>query len=88
MTSTPAPPRALGRGVAQLIPQPGDSSAAGRAAASLAALRTVTVHAGVLEAAVALLEELQDPARGADDATMAAAASTVTLLRQALRSDT
>ncbi|MEU7205371.1 hypothetical protein [Streptomyces sp. NPDC045470] len=87
MTHTSAP-RALGRGVAQLIPQPGDASAAGRAAASLAALRTVPVHAGVLEAAVALLEELQDPARGADDATVAAAAATVTLLRQALHPDT
>ncbi|KAA6212058.1 hypothetical protein CP973_21475 [Streptomyces albofaciens JCM 4342] len=38
---TSTTPRALGRGVAQLIPQPGDISAAGRAAASLAALRTV-----------------------------------------------
>ncbi len=80
MTSTPAP-GALGRGVAQLIPQPGDASAAGRAAASLTALRNVT---GVLEAAVALLGDLQDPVRGADDATVA----TVTLLRQALHPDT
>ncbi|MFH8751987.1 hypothetical protein ACH4GK_34030 [Streptomyces rimosus] len=86
MTSTPAP-RALGRGVAQLIPQPGNVSAAGRAAASLAALRNVTVHAGVLEAAVALLEDLQDPARGADDATVATAAATVSLLRQTLHPD-
>ncbi|MFH8597510.1 hypothetical protein [Streptomyces rimosus] len=87
MTSTPAP-RALSRGVAQLIPQPDDASAAGRAAASLTALRTVTVHAGVLEAAIALLQELQDPVRGADDATVATAAATVTLLRQALHPDT
>ncbi|KOG53523.1 hypothetical protein ADK76_27180 [Streptomyces griseoflavus] len=84
MTSTPAPP-ALGRGLAQLIPQPGDASAVGRAAASLAALRNVPVHAGVLEAAVALLEELQDPAHGADDAAVATAAATISLLRQALR---
>ncbi|MFI9230937.1 hypothetical protein [Streptomyces rimosus] len=83
MTSTPAP-RALGRGVAQLIPQPGDASAAGRAAASLTALRNVTVHAGVLEAVVALLADLQDPVRGADAAT----AATVSLLRQALHPDT
>ncbi|MFF3277176.1 hypothetical protein ACFYWU_40600 [Streptomyces chrestomyceticus] len=85
--TTPAP-RALGRGVAQLIPQPGDISAAGRATASLAALRAVPVHAGVLEAAVALLEDLQDPARDTDDATVAAEAATVTLLRRALHPDT
>ncbi|RSO49606.1 hypothetical protein DMH15_02710 [Streptomyces sp. WAC 06725] len=86
MTSTPAP-RALGRGVAQLIPQSGDASSVGRAAASLTALRNVTVHAGVLKAAVTLLEELQDPARGADDVTVATAAATVSLLRQALHPD-
>ncbi|MFF3276599.1 hypothetical protein ACFYWU_37570 [Streptomyces chrestomyceticus] len=74
MTTTPTP-RALGRGVAQLIPQPGDIGAAGRATASLAALRTVPVHAGVLEAAAALLEDLQDPARGADAPTVTAAAA-------------
>ncbi|MFB1047377.1 hypothetical protein [Streptomyces chrestomyceticus] len=87
MTTTPAP-RALGQGVAQLIPQPGDTSAAGLATASLAALRAVPIHADVLEAAVALLEDLQDPAHGADDATVAAAAATVTLLRQALHPHT
>ncbi|QDA10172.1 hypothetical protein CTZ40_40845 [Streptomyces rimosus] len=77
----------MGRGVAQLIPQPGDASSVGRAAASLTALRNVTVHAGVLEAAVALPEELQDPARGADDATAAIVAATVSLLRQAPHPD-
>ncbi|KOT48328.1 hypothetical protein ADK43_38240 [Streptomyces rimosus subsp. rimosus] len=75
----------MGRGVAQLIPQPGDASAAGRAAASLVALRNVPIHADVtVHAGVALLEELQDPVRGADDAT----AATVSLLRQALHPDT
>ncbi|MFH8411224.1 hypothetical protein ACH4FX_41630 [Streptomyces sp. NPDC018019] len=84
MTSTPGP----WPGRCPAHPQPGGSSAAGRAAASLAALRTIPVHAGVLEAAVALLEELQNPACGEDVATVAAAAVTVTLLRQALHSDT
>ncbi|MEN2424273.1 hypothetical protein AABB02_40005 [Streptomyces rimosus] len=85
MTSAPAPRALPGRCPAH--PQPGDASAAGRAAASLAALRNVTVHAGVLEAAVVLLAELRDPARGADDVTVATAAATVSLLRQALHPD-
>ncbi|WP_328541188.1 hypothetical protein OHT17_50840 [Streptomyces sp. NBC_00371] len=42
-------PRQLGRGVAALIPQSGtEVSAAGQAAAALAALQTVSVQLGVL----------------------------------------
>ncbi|MYT42269.1 hypothetical protein GTY89_07965 [Streptomyces sp. SID5471] len=86
MTSTPHPGPWAGA-LPSSSPQPGDASSVGRAAASLTALRNVTVHAGVLEAAVALPEELQDPARGADDATAAIVAATVSLLRQAPHPD-
>ncbi|WP_030674397.1 hypothetical protein [Streptomyces sp. NRRL B-1347] len=74
--------RALGRGVFALIPQADSVSATHRAAASLAALRTVPVHVGVLQAAVVLLEEAervdQDAARAATTAT------TVELLKAAI----
>ncbi|GHA07366.1 hypothetical protein GCM10010329_32620 [Streptomyces spiroverticillatus] len=92
MTSSPAqqPFRdrdrpALGRGVSTLIPSgPGTvvDSAADRARAALAGVRTVPVHVGVLEAAVVLLEERS---RTSDDATeRAAAAATVAKLREAM----
>ncbi len=76
---------ALGRGVSTLIPPgPGTAvdSAADRARAALAGVRTVPVHVGVLEAAVVLLEERS---RISDDATeRAAAAATVAKLREAM----
>ncbi|CAM5461283.1 hypothetical protein SSPIM334S_01367 [Streptomyces spiroverticillatus] len=57
-------------------------SAADRARAALAGVRTVPVHVGVLEAAVVLLEERS---RTSDDATeRAAAAATVAKLREAM----
>ncbi|MEU6965043.1 hypothetical protein [Streptomyces chrestomyceticus] len=88
MTTAPAQPSRtpLGRGVSSLIPQsagPATDTPAGQAAAALAALRTVPVQAGVLQAAVALLD---DPARtAADPEALAAAAATVKLLRAALQ---
>ncbi|MEV5607540.1 hypothetical protein [Streptomyces sp. NPDC052225] len=79
----PPPPRQVGRGVAALIPQSGSEvSAAGRAAAALAALHPVPVPLGVLQAAVLLLDELGTS--GADDATRATARETVRLLRAAM----
>ncbi|MFJ8248852.1 hypothetical protein [Streptomyces sp. NPDC094466] len=84
MTTTPPSSRdraALGRGVATLIPQPAGSSPAERAAAALAALQTVPVHVGVLEAAVLLLEDL-GPASG-DETARTAASTTAALLRAA-----
>ncbi|QDQ09217.1 hypothetical protein FH965_00405 [Streptomyces spectabilis] len=74
--------RALGRGVFALIPQADSVTATDRAEAALAALRTVPVHVGVLQAAVVLLEEAervdQDAARAATTAT------TVELLKAAI----
>lgn len=76
---------ALGRGVATLIPSapgPLPDSAADRARAALAGVRTVPVHLGVLQAAVVLLE---DRARSSEDETERAAASaTVAMLREAM----
>ncbi|WP_338693082.1 hypothetical protein V2W30_01940 [Streptomyces sp. Q6] len=57
-------------------------SAAGRAAAALAALHPVPVPLGVLQAAVLLLDELT--AVGADDETRATAGETARLLRVAM----
>ncbi|WP_190136173.1 hypothetical protein [Streptomyces longispororuber] len=79
--TTPSRDRALGRGVSALIPPAGAGSATDRATAALAALRTVPVHVGVLQAAVVLLEEEQP---GADPARAAAIESTVALLRTAI----
>ncbi|MFD3479884.1 hypothetical protein [Streptomyces sp. NPDC058695] len=62
----PLHPRQLGRGVAALIPQSGTQvSAAGQAAAALAALQTVPVQLGILQAAALLLDELAS--NGADE---------------------
>ncbi|MER7998367.1 hypothetical protein [Streptomyces sp. NPDC095613] len=84
--TTPAaqPPRdrALGRGVSTLIPQSAAVSPGDRAAAALAALQTVPVHVGVLQAAVVLLEETART--GEDDASRSAAATTVDMLRTAI----
>ncbi|MFF8959515.1 hypothetical protein [Streptomyces sp. NPDC014894] len=84
MTSTPAQPsrdRALGRGVATLIPQSAAASPTDRAAAALAAIHTVPVHVGVLQAAIVLLEEM---GRNSDDEpTRHTVDTTVALLRAA-----
>ncbi|MEW2529074.1 hypothetical protein [Streptomyces sp. NPDC047071] len=83
MTTPSSRDRALGRGVFALIPQAGDSvSAADRAGAALAALRTVPVHVGVLQAAVILLEEAEHADQ--DAVRAATTASTVALLKAAL----
>ncbi|MEU2608850.1 hypothetical protein ACH0CM_20615 [Streptomyces albus] len=75
--------RVLGRGVAQLIPQPSAAvSPADQAAAALAALQTRPVHVGVLQAAALLLEET---ARAGEDETVrSTAAATAGLLRAAM----
>ncbi len=83
MTTPPVPPsRVLGRGVATLIPQNTPASSAELAMAALAALQTVPVHVGVLQAAVALLEETA--VRSDDEAVTSAAERTVAMLRSAL----
>ncbi|MEU3189517.1 hypothetical protein ABZ686_02480 [Streptomyces sp. NPDC006992] len=76
--------RGLGRGVSQLIPQ-ADGGPAEEATAMLAALRTVPVHVGVLQAAALLLEETART--GNEEATRQAAASTVQLLRAAMHQE-
>ncbi|WP_434600017.1 hypothetical protein [Streptomyces sp. A5-4] len=85
MTTAPAQPsrdRALGRGVSTLIPQSATTSPAEQAAAALAAIQTVPVHVGVLQAAMVLLEEA---GRSSEDETMKAAiVTTVTMLRTAM----
>ncbi|KAB7833561.1 hypothetical protein [Streptomyces mobaraensis] len=81
MTIAQTPPprdRALGRGVSNFIPQA--ASPADQAAAALAALHTVPVQVGVLQAAVVLLENLTPE----DDAARETVATTVTLLRTAM----
>ncbi|WP_306324116.1 MULTISPECIES: hypothetical protein [unclassified Streptomyces] len=76
-------PRQLGRGVAALIPQSStEVSAAGQAAAALAAVQTVPVQLGVLQAAVLLLDQLGTS--GADEETRATAEETARLLRTAM----
>ncbi|MFE4018513.1 hypothetical protein ACFXPZ_13980 [Streptomyces sp. NPDC059101] len=87
MTTVPSLPprdRPLGRGVSTLIPQTGSSAtpAAEQAAAALAALETVPVQAGLLQAAVLLLEERARISE--DDAERTAARNTAALLRRTL----
>ncbi|WP_229378072.1 hypothetical protein [Streptomyces sp. VRA16 Mangrove soil] len=80
---SPLQQRQLGRGVAALIPQSGtEVSAAGQAAAALAALQTVPVHPGVLQAAALLLDHLATTE--ADEDTQATADETARLLRAAM----
>ncbi|WP_411104066.1 hypothetical protein [Streptomyces sp. cmx-4-9] len=81
MTS-PVRGRGLGRGVSQLIPQAPAVSPAGQAATVLAALQSVPIHLGVLQAAVVLLESTACASHDAQ--TRAAAAATVDLLRAAM----
>ncbi|MGW0564795.1 hypothetical protein ACWDZ4_30375 [Streptomyces sp. NPDC003016] len=78
----PARDRGLGRGVSTLIPQGAALSPTGQAAAALAALRTVPVHAGLLQAAALLLEE--SARTSDDDAARATITHTVELLRAVL----
>ncbi|MEU2563676.1 hypothetical protein ABZ626_30760 [Streptomyces longispororuber] len=80
VVTTPPRDRSLGCGVSALIPPAGAGSATDRATATLAALRTVAVHVGVLQAAVVLLEEEQP---GADPARAGAIASSVARPRSA-----
>ncbi|MEU7638804.1 MULTISPECIES: hypothetical protein [unclassified Streptomyces] len=87
MTTVPSLPprdRALGRGVSTLIPHTGSSAtpATEQAAAALAALETVPVQAGLLQAAAVLLEERARVSE--DDAERAAAGATAALLRRTL----
>ncbi|EXU85554.1 hypothetical protein [Streptomyces noursei] len=92
MTTAPSLPaprplprdRPLGRGVSALIPQTGSSAtpAAEQAAAALAALETVPVQAGILQATLPLLEERARISE--DDAQRTAARNTAALLRQTL----
>ncbi|GAA2266139.1 hypothetical protein GCM10010232_68100 [Streptomyces amakusaensis] len=86
MTTTSAqPPRdrsALGRGVSTLIPQSAVLSPAEHAAAALAAIRTVPVHVGVLQAAIHLLEEKSQTTD--DPISKATVDATVALLREAV----
>ncbi|MGG2464080.1 hypothetical protein ACO0M4_30600 [Streptomyces sp. RGM 3693] len=87
MTTVPSLPprdRALGRGVSTLIPQSGSdvAPATEQAAAALAALETVPVQAGLLQAAAVLLEERARISE--DQAERAAAGTTAALLRRAL----
>lgn len=80
--TTPSRDRALGRGVRTLIPAgPQAVSPGEQAAAALAALRTVPVPAGVLQAAVVLLDQLAD---AEDQAVQDAAAATRAHLLAAL----
>ncbi|MGK5629146.1 hypothetical protein [Streptomyces sp. URMC 123] len=84
MTSASPQPhreRPLGRPLSSLIPQGTPASAAEQAMASLAAVQSVPVPAGVLQAAVVLLEE---NARTGEETVRAAAAATAALLRTAL----
>ncbi|MBO1329946.1 hypothetical protein [Streptomyces sp. VRA16 Mangrove soil] len=77
------PQRSVGRGVAALIPQSGtEVSAAGQAAAALAALQTVPVQLAVVQAAVLLLDELAATTAGED--VRATAQETARLLRSAM----
>ncbi|MFK0289811.1 hypothetical protein ACIQU6_04860 [Streptomyces sp. NPDC090442] len=82
--SSPPRDRALRRGVNALIPQAesGAVPAAEQAAAALAALETVSVQAGLLHAAVVLLEERAQVSE--DEGERAAAGTTAALLRGAL----
>lgn len=85
MTTAAAQPprdRALGRGISTLIPQ-ASATPAEQAAAVLAAMRTVPVRIGVLQAAAVLLEGRVRVTQ--DEAERAAAATTVAILRSAIQ---
>ncbi|MFE6685133.1 hypothetical protein ACFVFQ_01515 [Streptomyces sp. NPDC057743] len=85
LSPSPSPrDRTLGRGVNALIPQAesGAVPAAEQAAAVLTALETVPVQAGLLQAAVVLLEERAQVSE--DEVERAAAGTTAALLRRAL----
>ncbi|MFH8620163.1 hypothetical protein ACH4E8_34485 [Streptomyces sp. NPDC017979] len=86
MTSTQSPRdrdrSPLGRGVSTLIPQSAALSPTDRAAAALAAIHTVPVHVGVLQAAIVLLEEMGRVSE--DETAKATVDSTVALLREAV----
>lgn len=85
VTTAPGRDRALGRGVSQLIPQPGaHTTAADAAAAALAALRTAPVQVGVLQAATTLLEAI-GAGETPDEAVEETAAATAALLRAAMQ---
>ncbi|MGE7386495.1 hypothetical protein ACQKM2_13565 [Streptomyces sp. NPDC004126] len=79
--TTPSRERGLGRGVAQLIPQ-SPAAPAEQAAAALAALLTVPVHVGVLQAAVVLLDATT--CQSDDGQLRAAAQATVAHLRKSM----
>lgn len=86
MTTAAAQPprdRALGRGISTLIPQASSATPAEQAAAVLAAMRTVPVRIGVLQAAAVLLEGRVRVTQ--DEAERAAAATTVAILRSAIQ---
>jgi hypothetical protein len=84
VTTAAQPPRdrALGRGIATLIPQAASVTPAEQAAAVLAGMRSVQVRIGVLQAAVVLLEERVRTTE--DDTERRAAATTVAMLRGAI----
>ncbi|WP_079027451.1 hypothetical protein [Streptomyces rimosus] len=74
---------ALGRGISNFFPRSADTSPTDQAAAALAALQTVPVHVGVLQAAVVLLEEAER-AEG-DERARETVSATVALLRAAMK---
>ncbi|MEV7417732.1 hypothetical protein [Streptomyces sp. NPDC089919] len=79
--TAPTRDRGLGRGVSQLIPQP-PGSPAQQASATLAALATVQIPVGALQAAVVLLDATA--CRSEDEQLRAAAEATVAHLREAI----
>ncbi|MGW1656285.1 hypothetical protein [Streptomyces atratus] len=85
MTTAAAQPprdRALGRGISTLIPQAATATPAEHAAAVLAAMQSVPVRVGVLQAAAVLLEARVRATE--DGAERAAAATTVAMLCSAI----
>jgi hypothetical protein len=80
--TTPHRDRPLGRPLSTLIPQNAPASSTAQAAAALAALQTVPVHIGVLEAAALQLEDRAQSHE--DEAARETAAATATLLRTAM----
>ncbi|MER8233240.1 hypothetical protein [Streptomyces sp. NPDC094049] len=80
--SQPPRDRALGRRVSTLIPSSTAQTPADLAAAALAAVRTIPVQTGLLQAAVVLLEEMERTT--GDENTRSTAAATVQLLRTAV----
>ncbi|MFF3277519.1 hypothetical protein ACFYWU_42385 [Streptomyces chrestomyceticus] len=87
MSTVPAPtPRdrpALGRGISNFFPQSAKTSPTDQAAAALAALQTVPVQVGALQAATVLLEEVERTAD--DEKTRETVTATITLLRAAMK---